>query len=241
MGMDRERFQTGKVREWSLHRAEKLPLELRELFDFKLILRHVYRENKKKGGESRFQYVVPVSDKKKVLESLHDSPMAAHMERDKTLEKFRERFYWPRSYSEVVEHVRMCSVCQQAKPSPNNAQPLTPIRVTEPFELITIDIVGPILPFSGRGNKYILVMANKWTKHVDSDGDGHTERLNRTLEGILRCFIQDYLEDWDEYLKPLAFAYNTAVHATTGLSPFQMVFGFLQKSGANSNSSRRSS
>ena len=45
---------------------------------FKLILGHVYRESKTKGGESRFHYVVPVGDRGKVLESLHDSPMAGH-------------------------------------------------------------------------------------------------------------------------------------------------------------------
>ena len=43
------------------------------------------------------------------------------------------------------------------------------------------------------------------------------------------CFIQDNLEDWDEFLKQLAFAYNTTVHATTGVSPFQMVYGRLPR------------
>ena len=59
--------------------------------------------------------------------------------------------------------------------------------------------------------------------------DGHMERFNRTLEGMLRCFIQDNLTDWDEYLKPLAFAYNTAMHAMTGVSPFQMLYGRLPR------------
>ena len=54
-------------------------------------------------------------------------------------------------------------------------------------------------------------------------------RFNRTLESMLRCFIQENLDDWDEYLEPLAFAYNTAVHATTGVSPFQMLFGQLPR------------
>ena len=54
-------------------------------------------------------------------------------------------------------------------------------------------------------------------------------RFNRTLESMLRCFIQEKLDDWDEYLEPLAFAYNTAVHATTGVSPFQMLFDQLPR------------
>ena len=120
----------------------------------------MYREIKNKGGESRFQYVVPVEDREKILRSLHDSPMVGHLAWDKTIERFRERFYWPRSYMEVVEHVNGCEVCQQAKSTPDNTQPLTPIRVTEPFELVTIDIIGSILPAREKGNKYILVMAD---------------------------------------------------------------------------------
>ena len=67
----------------------------------------------------------------------------------------------------MVAHINGYEVCQQAKSTPDNTQPLTPIRVTEPFELVTIDIIGPILPASGKGNKYILVMADHWTKHVE--------------------------------------------------------------------------
>ena len=42
---------------------------------------------------------------------------------------------------------------------------------------------------------------------------------------MIRCFIEENLEDWDELLAPLAFAYNTAVHSTTKVSPFEMVYG----------------
>ena len=51
--------------------------------------------------------------------------------------------------------------------------------------------------------------------------DGLTERFNRTLEGMLRCFIEENLSEWDEYLDPLAFAYNTAVHATARVQRFE--------------------
>ena len=54
-------------------------------------------------------------------------------------------------------------------------------------------------------------------------GDGNTERVNRTLESMLRCFIQENL--WDDYLPPLAFAHNTKVHATTKVLQFEMDFG----------------
>ena len=71
----------------------------------------------------------------------------------------------------------------------------------------------------------LLDIAKSRTTPYHPQADGLTERFNRTLEGMLRCFIQENLSDWDEYLDPLAFAYNTAVHATTRVTPFEMVYG----------------
>ena len=42
---------------------------------------------------------------------------------------------------------------------------------------------------------------------------------------MIRCFIEEHLDEWDELLAPLAFAYNTAVHATTKATLFEMVYG----------------
>ena len=41
---------------------------------------------------------------------------------------------------------------------------------------------------------------------------------------MIRCFIEENLEDWDELLAPLTYAYNTAIHATTKCSPFEIVY-----------------
>ena len=55
--------------------------------------------------------------------------------------------------------------------------------------------------------------------------DGQTERLNRTLEQMLRMYISPEMTDWDDWLMPCEFAYNNAVHTATGYSPFQLAFG----------------
>ena len=52
--------------------------------------------------------------------------------------------------------------------------------------------------------------------------DGQTERTNKTLEQILRSFINQTHTNWD-YLLPLAeFAYNDTMNASTKLTPFQI-------------------
>jgi len=55
--------------------------------------------------------------------------------------------------------------------------------------------------------------------------DGQTERTNRTLEQYLRHYVNFTHDDWDELLTPAEFAYNNAVHTSTGMSPFEFCSG----------------
>lgn len=50
--------------------------------------------------------------------------------------------------------------------------------------------------------------------------DGQTEVMNKTLKTMLRAFIDNKQSNWDQLLPSLEFAYNNAVNASTGFSPF---------------------
>jgi hypothetical protein len=50
--------------------------------------------------------------------------------------------------------------------------------------------------------------------------DGQTERANRTIEDILRAYVNHKQNDWDELLPLVEFAYNNSKQASTGFSPF---------------------
>jgi hypothetical protein len=54
--------------------------------------------------------------------------------------------------------------------------------------------------------------------------DGQAERYNRTLEEMLRGFVNARQDDWDSYLVPLEFAYNSSVNVSTGYSPFVLMY-----------------
>ena len=55
--------------------------------------------------------------------------------------------------------------------------------------------------------------------------DGQVERFNRTLLHMLSTTLKDYPCDWEERLPKVCMAYNTSVHASTGYSPFYLMFG----------------
>ena len=59
--------------------------------------------------------------------------------------------------------------------------------------------------------------------------DGITERFNRTIKTMQKFVDQQKQNDWDLKLNKLTFAYNSAVHATTKLSPFELMLGRVPK------------
>jgi hypothetical protein len=55
--------------------------------------------------------------------------------------------------------------------------------------------------------------------------DGQTERTNRTVEEMLRAFVNYKQNNWDEYLALVEFAYNNSIQASTGVTPFFANYG----------------
>jgi transposase InsO family protein len=55
--------------------------------------------------------------------------------------------------------------------------------------------------------------------------DGLAERFNKTLVDMLSTSAKCHPEYWEEYLRPICFAYNTSVQSSTGYTPFFLMYG----------------
>ena len=55
--------------------------------------------------------------------------------------------------------------------------------------------------------------------------DGQTERANRTMEDMMAHFVSEDQKDWDLHLPLLKMAVNSKKQASTGFSPFFMLYG----------------
>ncbi|KAL8443247.1 hypothetical protein Emed_006922 [Eimeria media] len=64
-------------------------------------------------------------------------------------------------------------------------------------------------------------LSSSW--HPQSDGQ--TERVHRTLEQVLRTYIQSDETAWEDLLPPVELAYNCTTHSSSGLSPFEVMIG----------------
>lgn len=55
--------------------------------------------------------------------------------------------------------------------------------------------------------------------------DGQTEVLNRVLEQYLCSFVHDRPSQWLKFLPLAEWSYNTSMHSSTGISPFEATYG----------------
>ncbi|KAH0815056.1 hypothetical protein GEV33_007735 [Tenebrio molitor] len=109
---------------------------------------------------------VPKPVRAAVLRECHDNPTAGHLGIAKTTARLALRYYWPGMFREAAQYVRNCPSCQRYK-TPQQQPPgkMYPTPNRQPWETVSTDLVGP-LPRSSRGNCYVVVMQDRFTKWV---------------------------------------------------------------------------
>eukprot|EP00253_Pinus_taeda_P019762 PITA_19762 len=55
--------------------------------------------------------------------------------------------------------------------------------------------------------------------------DGHTERVDKVVEDMLRMYVMQQPAKWEDYLHLVEFAYNNEYHASLQMSPFEVLYG----------------
>ena len=113
------------------------------------------------------QAIVPQTEIREVLKFSHDLQTSGHLGIKKTLSKVRQNYYWPGVEQDVKIYVSGCEICQKGKePIPLKRAPMHLARSGYPMEIIAVDILGE-LPITERGNKYVLAVADYFTKWTE--------------------------------------------------------------------------
>lgn len=87
-----------------------------------------------------------------ILESAHDK--GGHWGRKGTQVKLRDYVYWPDPSEDVARYIGGCIQCARHGPA-LRSQPLHPIHVIYPLQLLGMDWIGP-LPITKSGIMYIF-------------------------------------------------------------------------------------
>ena len=111
--------------------------------------------------------VLPKSRRKRVLELAHEK--LGHMGARRVKSIIRQKFAWPSMGQDVISHCRSCVHCQKGAKNPARKVPLMERAVlSEPFEVMAVDLVGPF-PLGKGGYRYLLTavcMASKWPEAI---------------------------------------------------------------------------
>ena len=114
----------------------------------------------------RNRLVVPDHDelKLKLLEHVHDLPVAGHPGRGKTLELLQREYYWPNMHNTIRRYVASCHTCRRAKTSRETYNGLLkPLPVPDRrWKDISVDFVVD-LPTS-KGCTNIMVVVDRLSK-----------------------------------------------------------------------------
>ncbi|KAK1617489.1 hypothetical protein QYE76_023006 [Lolium multiflorum] len=127
----------------------------------------------------------------------HAGGLMGHFGREKTLLMLVDHFYWPKMRRDVD--------------SPEDYVSDRDIKFMSYLWKTLWGKLGTKLLFST-------------TCHPQADGQ--TKVVNRTLSQLLRSMIKKNLKEWEDCLPHVEFAYNRAVHSTTELCPFEVVYDF---------------
>ncbi|XP_078235026.1 uncharacterized protein LOC144583991 [Pogona vitticeps] len=71
----------------------------------------------------------------------------------------------------------------------------------------------------------ICGIKHKETTAYHPESNGLTEKFNGTLMRMIRAYLAENPNNWDQKLQSLLFAYRSVPQASTGFSPFELLFG----------------
>ena len=110
-----------------------------------------------------------------------------HMGSRRVLSLLRQKFVWPGMGQDVIRHSRSCPSCQKCSKPRARQVPMVERKIlSEPFESMAFDLVGPI-PKGKGGYRYILTcvcMASKWPEAIPI----RCMTANAVAQGMLDIF-----------------------------------------------------
>jgi len=147
--------------------------------------------SKRDGTGTYCQLLVPTKYKDMVLHQMHSALTSGHMGVKRTTQKTAQSFYWFGMKTDVVLFVRQCDVCAANRPLTKTPKaPMGHLRSGAAWDVLAMDYMGPF-PVTERGNRYILVMTDHFTKYVEV-----IPVPNQTAEDCARQVLNQFVARW---------------------------------------------
>eukprot|EP00918_Siedleckia_nematoides_P102855 GHVU01224582.1.p1 GENE.GHVU01224582.1~~GHVU01224582.1.p1 ORF type:complete len:1078 (+),score=119.63 GHVU01224582.1:223-3456(+) len=86
----------------------------------------------------------PPEEREAILVANHYSPWGGHPGVSRSLRRLSERYFWPSMRADVKALCASCMTCRRRAKTPKPSAQSGHLKKAEPFELVALDIVGPI-------------------------------------------------------------------------------------------------
>ena len=127
------------------------------------IVCHSFKNN---VGDLIWTMIAPPSVRKEILEWAHDNH--AHPGQSETYRNAREIAFWKEIHHDVRNYTRSCKACSKVKRFYGQpAGHLQPRLPHAPFEMISLDWIGPLPSTSGHRYEYCLVVQDVFTSWIE--------------------------------------------------------------------------
>ena len=135
-----------------------------------------------------WQLLLPKPMRKTAFLQLHATLTSGHMGIKKTLDRIRQRFYWRHCQRDIKSWCNSCDLCSSQRGPPKKPRaPMSQYNVGAPSERVAMDILGP-LPESESGNKYLLLVADYFTKWPEAYA-----LPNQEATTVAEVFVREYV------------------------------------------------
>ncbi|KAF8757331.1 hypothetical protein RHS01_04118 [Rhizoctonia solani] len=131
-------------------------------------IKRAFKDYQMEAGLLFYQGQIVVPDvgtlRADLLRIFHDSPLAGHPGRQRTLELLSRNYYWPGICTDTYWHVDSCKTCQRIRKPKYTSIPPQPLELpTRPWQHVSYDMIVD-LPKDGNHNS-ILVIVDSFTKY----------------------------------------------------------------------------
>ncbi|KAI4819024.1 hypothetical protein KUCAC02_004305 [Chaenocephalus aceratus] len=185
---------------------------------------------KKNKAEHLANVVSTSGETNQLFEEFHCSNIGGHCGVEKTHCALIARYYWPGMESDIRKWIAQYPQCQAKRANIKEKQEFSPIEVTEPLELVGMDLVGKLTgsEFCNKVNSGLcerLAIKRSLCSAYHPQTNGLVEKLNGTIQRTLNKMVAGHPKRWDQVLQSTMFGLRTKKQLTTQYSPYYLMFG----------------
>eukprot|EP00730_Choanoeca_flexa_P008441 TRINITY_DN12487_c1_g5_i1.p3 TRINITY_DN12487_c1_g5~~TRINITY_DN12487_c1_g5_i1.p3 ORF type:complete len:360 (+),score=44.39 TRINITY_DN12487_c1_g5_i1:2197-3276(+) len=129
----------------------------------KLVVKSIKRLNRRSKLKDIQAVLVPACLIQAVLHKFHDQH--GHLGFTTTLQRIRERYYWPGMYSDILHYVSTCDQCQKRKSAKSTATPGNlQLMASRPLQVLCTDFVQITSATSEHPYYCVLTITDMFTR-----------------------------------------------------------------------------